>query len=77
MCFASFLLQGKTHQDAEGDVMRGLQVEISQASLGVQLNPQVVESLCANTTLMLGETLTGISKDMDLTSHRWQQFQNL
>merc|ERR1711990_657343 len=27
---------------------------------------QVVESLCANTTLMLGETLTGISKDMDL-----------
>merc|ERR1712012_845794 len=46
---------GKTHQDAEGDVMRGL---------------QVVESLCANTTLMLGETLTGISKDMDLTSHR-------
>merc|ERR1712032_490740 len=47
--------QGKTHQDAEGDVMRGL---------------QVVESLCVNTTLMLGETLTGISKDMDLTSHR-------
>merc|ERR1711934_1337886 len=47
--------QGKTHQDAEGDVMRGL---------------QVVESLCANTTLMGGETLTGISKDMDLTSHR-------
>merc|ERR1712109_279904 len=47
--------QGKTHQDAEGDVMRGL---------------QVVESLCANTTLMLGETLTGISKDMDLTCHR-------
>jgi len=47
--------QGKTHQDAEGDVMRGL---------------QVVEGLCANTTLMLGETLTGISKDMDLTSHR-------
>ena len=31
----------------------------------------MVESLCANTTLMLGETLTGISKDMDLTSHRW------
>jgi len=49
------LEQGKTHQDAEGDVMRGL---------------QVVEQLCANTTMMLGETLTGISKDMDLTSHR-------
>ena len=32
----------------------------------------MVESLCANTTLMLGETLTGISKDMDLTSHRWR-----
>jgi len=47
--------QGKTHPDAEGDVMRGL---------------QVVESLCANTTLMMGETLTSVSKDMDLTSFR-------
>merc|ERR1711902_324390 len=47
--------QGKTLADAEGDVMRGL---------------QVVENLCANTSLMLGETLTGISKDMDLTSYR-------
>ena len=41
--------------DAEGDVMRGL---------------QVVENLCANTSLMMGETLTGISKDMDLCSYR-------
>merc|ERR1712025_58118 len=47
--------QGKTLADAEGDVMRGL---------------QVVENLCANTSLMMGETLTGISKDMDLTSYR-------
>merc|ERR1719430_1625788 len=47
--------QGKTLADAEGDVLRGL---------------QVVENLCANTTLLLGETLTGISKDMDLTSYR-------
>jgi len=47
--------QGKTLADAEGDVLRGL---------------QVVEQLCANTTLLLGETLTGISKDMDLTSYR-------
>ena len=31
---------------------------------------QVVENLCANTSLMMGETLTGISKDMDLTSFR-------
>ena len=31
---------------------------------------QVVENLCANTSLMLGETLTGISKDMDLCSYR-------
>ena len=30
----------------------------------------MVENLCANTSLMLGETLTGISKDMDLTSYR-------
>merc|ERR1712128_274773 len=47
--------QGKTLADAEGDVLRGL---------------QVVEHLCSNTNLMLGETLTGISKDMDLTSFR-------
>jgi len=47
--------QGKTLADAEGDVLRGL---------------QVVENLCANTSLMLGETLPGISKDMDLTSYR-------
>ena len=47
--------QGKTLADAEGDVLRGL---------------QVVENLCANTSLLLGETLTGISKDMDLTSYR-------
>merc|ERR1719383_986496 len=47
--------QGKTHADAVGDVTRGL---------------QVVEGLCANTSLMLGETLTGISKDMDLTSYK-------
>ena len=47
--------QGKTLSDAEGDVMRGL---------------QVVENLCANTSLMMGETLTGVSKDMDLCSYR-------
>ena len=47
--------QGKTLADAEGDVMRGL---------------QVVENLCANTSLMMGETLTGIAKDMDLTSFK-------
>lgn len=47
--------QGKTLPDAEGDVMRGL---------------QVVEHLCANTNLMLGENLIGISKDMDLSSYR-------
>ena len=29
-----------------------------------------MEHLCSNTNLMLGETLTGISKDMDLTSFR-------
>ena len=49
------LEQGKTLADAEGDVMRGL---------------QVVEQCCSNTNLMLGETLTGVAKDMDLTSFR-------
>ena len=31
---------------------------------------QVVENLCANTSLLLGETLTGISKDMDLCNYK-------
>lgn len=47
--------QGKTLPDAEGDVMRGL---------------QVVENLCGNLNLLLGEHLPGISKDMDLTCYR-------
>jgi len=49
------LEQGKTHPDAVGDVMRGL---------------QVVEQSCSLTNLLLGETLPGVSKDMDLTSYR-------
>merc|ERR1719219_2841458 len=47
--------QGKTLVDAEGDVLRGL---------------QVVEHCCSITNLLLGETMSGISKDMDLTSYR-------
>lgn len=49
------LEQGKTLADAEGDVMRGL---------------QVVEHACSVTTLQLGETLPNISKDMDSMSFR-------
>ncbi|XP_002734184.1 putative methylmalonate-semialdehyde/malonate-semialdehyde dehydrogenase [acylating], mitochondrial [Saccoglossus kowalevskii] len=49
------LEQGKTLADAEGDVARGL---------------QVVEHACGITSLQLGETLPGISKDMDLYSYR-------
>ncbi|XP_052275637.1 methylmalonate-semialdehyde dehydrogenase [acylating], mitochondrial-like isoform X3 [Dreissena polymorpha] len=44
------LEQGKTLVDAEGDVMRGL---------------QVVEHCCSITSLQLGETMSGIAKDMD------------
>ena len=47
--------QGKTLPDAEGDVTRGL---------------QVVEQCCSLTNLLLGETLPGITKDMDLV--RWK-----
>ncbi|CAH1790819.1 unnamed protein product [Owenia fusiformis] len=47
--------QGKTLVDAEGDVMRGL---------------QVVEHCCSITSLQLGESLQGIAKDMDLVSYR-------
>ncbi|CAG0886713.1 unnamed protein product [Darwinula stevensoni] len=47
--------QGKTTPDAEGDVLRGL---------------QVVEHCCSVTSLQLGETLPSISKDMDLHSYR-------
>ena len=49
------LEQGKTLPGAEGDVMRGL---------------QVVEQCCSLTNLLLGETLPGVTKDMDLTSMR-------
>lgn len=47
--------QGKTLVDAEGDVLRGL---------------QVVEHCCSITSLQLGETMPGISKDMDTLSFR-------
>jgi len=47
--------QGKTLPDADGDVMRGL---------------QVVEQCCSVTNLLIGETLPQITKDMDLTSYR-------
>ncbi|KAK6478907.1 methylmalonate-semialdehyde dehydrogenase [Huso huso] len=47
--------QGKTLADAEGDVFRGL---------------QVVEHTCSITSLMLGETLPSITKDMDSYTYR-------
>ncbi|XP_055496123.1 methylmalonate-semialdehyde dehydrogenase [acylating], mitochondrial [Leucoraja erinacea] len=47
--------QGKTLADAEGDVFRGL---------------QVVEHTCSITSLLLGETLPGIAKDMDVFNYR-------
>jgi malonate-semialdehyde dehydrogenase (acetylating)/methylmalonate-semialdehyde dehydrogenase len=47
--------QGKTIIDAEGDVMRGL---------------QVVEHCCSITSLQLGETMPGIAKDMDTHTYR-------
>lgn len=47
--------QGKTLADAEGDVLRGL---------------QVVEHACAVTSLQLGEALPSVSRDMDTISYR-------
>ncbi|XP_067939225.1 probable methylmalonate-semialdehyde/malonate-semialdehyde dehydrogenase [acylating], mitochondrial [Watersipora subatra] len=47
--------QGKTLVDAEGDVMRGL---------------QVLEHACSITSLCLGETLANVAKDMDIHSYR-------
>ncbi|KAK4019100.1 probable methylmalonate-semialdehyde dehydrogenase [acylating], mitochondrial [Daphnia magna] len=47
--------QGKTMVDAEGDVLRGL---------------QVVEHCCSVTSLQLGETMPNIAKDMDTLSFR-------
>lgn len=49
------LEQGKTLIDAEGDVMRGL---------------QVVEHACSITSLQLGETMPRIARDMDAYSYR-------
>lgn len=47
--------QGKTLADAEGDVLRGL---------------QVVEHCCSIPSLMQGETLSGIAKDLDTYSYK-------
>ena len=47
--------QGKTLPDAEGDVLRGL---------------QVVEHCCSITSLQLGESLSSVTKDMDTYSYR-------
>ncbi|KAL0266634.1 UNVERIFIED_CONTAM: hypothetical protein PYX00_009121 [Menopon gallinae] len=47
--------QGKTLVDAEGDVLRGL---------------QVVEAACSVTTFQMGETVAGIAKDLDCVSYR-------
>lgn len=47
--------QGKTLPDAEGDVLRGL---------------QVVEHACSITFMQLGSTLSGIAKDMDCANYR-------
>ena len=49
------LEQGKTLPDAEGDVLRGL---------------QVVEHSCSITSLQLGETLGSVTKDMDTYTYR-------
>lgn len=49
------LEQGKTIPDAEGDVLRGM---------------QVVDHACGIPTLLQGETLSGIAKDMDTSSYR-------
>jgi malonate-semialdehyde dehydrogenase (acetylating)/methylmalonate-semialdehyde dehydrogenase len=50
------LEQGKTIPDAEGDVMRGL---------------QVVEQCCSIPSLVLGETLPNIARDMDTVTYRF------
>nr|CAH7757226.1 unnamed protein product [Callosobruchus chinensis] len=47
--------QGKTLADAEGDVLRGL---------------QVVEHACSAGTLLQGESLQNISRDMDVVSYK-------
>ncbi|XKL65157.1 hypothetical protein PGB90_005243 [Kerria lacca] len=47
--------QGKTLSDAEGDVFRGL---------------QVVEYCCNIPSLLMGETLSNVTKDMDIHSYR-------
>ncbi|XP_031561560.1 probable methylmalonate-semialdehyde dehydrogenase [acylating], mitochondrial [Actinia tenebrosa] len=49
------LEQGKTLPDAEGDILRGL---------------QVVEHTCSITSLQMGETMQSVTKDMDTYSYR-------
>ncbi|KAK1793579.1 hypothetical protein P4O66_011959 [Electrophorus voltai] len=63
--------QGKTLADAEGDVFRGLresfQIIFRMAGMNTE---KVVEHTCSITSLMLGETLPSITKDMDTYTYR-------
>ncbi|EPB68678.1 methylmalonate-semialdehyde dehydrogenase [Ancylostoma ceylanicum] len=73
------LEQGKTLPDAEGDVNRGLQVRGSSIPLRTvsvtadslhTVIIKVVEHACSVPSLMLGETLPNVSRDMDTYSFR-------
>lgn len=67
--------QGKTLADAEGDVMRGLRklniiFFFKTVILFFSNFSEVVEHSCAAGTLLQGESLQSISKDMDLVSYK-------
>lgn len=64
------LEQGKTFQDARGDVLRGLQVRLSTIWHVAPLTKfQVAETACGITTQMTGEVLP-VAKDMETRSYR-------
>lgn len=66
------LEQGKTLVDAEGDVMRGLRKFLFETLSNVLISCilEVVEHSCAAGTLLQGESLQNISKDMDIVSYK-------
>ncbi|POI22205.1 hypothetical protein CIB84_014046 [Bambusicola thoracicus] len=65
--------QGKTLADAEGDVFRGLRKllapSITQWHIALSA-AEVVEHACSVTSLILGETMPSITKDMDTCTYR-------
>uniref|UniRef100_A0A6Q2WZI6 Methylmalonate-semialdehyde/malonate-semialdehyde dehydrogenase [acylating], mitochondrial n=1 Tax=Esox lucius TaxID=8010 RepID=A0A6Q2WZI6_ESOLU len=58
-------------QIIKDNIVRGLCIILNQSlSLYLMVSPEVVEHACSITSLMLGETLPSLTKDMDIYTYR-------